>query len=56
LPFPSPGDLPNSEIETGSPALQVDARVIGYPYGKESNLDSSLAHIMVKNKLQIFKL
>ena len=25
LPFPSPGDLPNSGIEPGSPALQVDA-------------------------------
>ena len=25
LPFPSPGDLPNPEIEPGSPALQVDA-------------------------------
>ena len=25
LPFPSPGDLPNPEIEPGSPALQVDS-------------------------------
>ena len=25
LPFPSPGDLPDSGIEPGSPALQVDA-------------------------------
>ena len=25
LPFPSPGDLPNSEIEPRSPALQADA-------------------------------
>ena len=25
LPFPSPGDLPNSGIEPGSPALQADA-------------------------------
>ena len=25
LPFPSPGDLPNPEIEAGSPALQADA-------------------------------
>ena len=24
LPFPSPGDLPNSGIETGPPALQTD--------------------------------
>ena len=25
LPFPSPGDLPDPEIEPGSPALQADA-------------------------------
>ena len=25
LPFPSAGDLPNPEIEPGSPALQVDS-------------------------------
>ena len=24
-PFPSPGDLPNTGIEPGSPALQVDS-------------------------------
>ena len=25
LPFPSPGDHPNSEIKPGSPALQADS-------------------------------
>ena len=25
MPFPSPRDLPNTEIEPGSPALQADA-------------------------------
>ena len=25
LPFPSPGDLPNPEIEPGSPELQADS-------------------------------
>ena len=25
LPFPSPGDLPNTWIQPGSPALQVDS-------------------------------
>ena len=25
LPFPSPGDLPNSRIEPGSPTFQADA-------------------------------
>ena len=31
LPFPSPGDLPNPRIETGSPALQPDALPPGPP-------------------------
>ena len=25
LPFPSPGDLPNTGLEPGSPALQADS-------------------------------
>ena len=25
LPFPSPGDLPNPDIETGSPVSQADS-------------------------------
>ena len=25
MPFPSPGDLPDPAIESGSPALQVDS-------------------------------
>ena len=25
LPFPSPGDFPNPEIEVGSPSLQADS-------------------------------
>ena len=33
LPFPSPGDLPNSGIEPGSPALQADA-LLSEPPGK----------------------
>ena len=31
LPFPSPGDLPDSGIEPGSPALQADALTSGSP-------------------------
>ena len=31
LPFPSPGDLPNSGIEPGSPALQADALTAELP-------------------------
>ena len=33
LPFPSPGDLPNPEIEPGSPALQADS-LLSEPPGK----------------------
>ena len=33
LPFPCPGDLPNPEIELGSPALQTDA-LSSEPLGK----------------------
>ena len=33
LPFPSPGDLPDSRIEPGSPALQADA-LTSEPPGK----------------------
>ena len=35
LPFPSPGDLPNPEIEPGSPVLQADA-LPSEPPGKSS--------------------
>ena len=31
LPFPSPGDLPNPEMEPGSPTLQTDSE----PPGKQ---------------------
>ena len=35
LPFPSPGNLPNSGIEPGSPALEADALTSEQP-GKPS--------------------
>ena len=31
LPFPSPGNLPNPEIEPGSPTLQADSLLFGPP-------------------------
>ena len=40
LPFPSPGDLPDSGIEPTSPALQADALTSeppGKPGGKEDD-------------------
>ena len=39
LPFPSPGDLPNPEIEPRSPSLQADdlsSEPPGKPYNKHS--------------------
>ena len=36
LPFPSPGDLPNPEIEPGSPALQADY-LLSEPLGKPNH-------------------
>jgi len=30
LPFPFPGDLPDSEMEEGSPALQADFYQLSY--------------------------
>ena len=35
LPCPSPGDLPEPEIESGSPALQADS-LLSEPPGKSS--------------------
>ena len=40
LPFPSPGDLPDSRIEPGSPTLQADALPSGPP-GKPSKIKSN---------------
>ena len=36
LPFPSPGDLPDPEIEPGSPAFQADS-LPSEPPGKSKN-------------------
>ena len=33
LPFSPPGDLPNPEIEPGSPALQADSLPAEYTHG-----------------------
>ena len=38
LPFPSPGDLPDSGIKPGSPALQADALTSEPPGKKRSEL------------------
>ena len=41
LPFPSPGDLPDSGIEPRSPALQADA-LPSEPPGKRKPMESVL--------------
>ena len=41
LPFPFPGDLPNSGTEPGSPALQADA-LPSEPPGKPFRMDKPL--------------
>ena len=41
LPFPSPGDLPDSGIEPRSPALQADSR-LSKPYRHTENCFSYL--------------
>ena len=51
LPFPSPGELPNPGIKTGSPALQVDslpAELTGKPGSVRSrwNMDIILNIIL----------
>ena len=46
LPFPTPGDLPDPEIEPGSPALQADSlppEPLGKPDGSPSVQFSSVA-------------
>ena len=40
LPFPSPGDLPNPEIEPGSPTFQADALTSESP-GKLSEISQT---------------
>ena len=41
LPFPSPGDLPDPEIEPGSPALQADS-LPSEPPGKPIHITKEL--------------
>ena len=43
LPFPSPGDLPNSGIKPGSPALQADS-LPTEPLGKSSENYPNFLH------------
>ena len=41
LPFPSPGHLPDPEVEPGSPALRADSLLLSYP-GRTGGLHPSL--------------
>ena len=51
-PFPSPGDLPDPEIESGSPALQADSLPSELP-GKPKALRNSQQS---DKELEIFSL
>ena len=44
LPFPSPGDIPNSGIEPGSPALQADTLPSEPPLAKIKNEKKLIIH------------
>ena len=44
LPFPSPGDLPNTGIEPGSPALQADALPSEPQEAKMSDLNYKMSN------------
>ena len=41
LPFPSPGDLPNTEMKPRSPALQADSLLSEPPGKSQSDVDDS---------------
>ena len=41
LPFPSPGNLPNSGIKPGSPTLQADS-LLSEPPGKPKDINYSI--------------
>ena len=47
LPFPSPGDLPDPGIESGSPTLEADALTSEPPGKPFTRLNSSIVKAMV---------
>ena len=49
LPFSSPGDLPDSETEPGSPALQADS-LLSEPPGKPKICIHKLIYFIVHRK------
>ena len=50
LPFPSPGDLPDSGIEPGSPALQADSS-LSEPSGKPPSIQFSSVQLLSRVRL-----
>ena len=60
LPFPSPGDLPNSGIQPGSPALQADSlptELPGKPFRQISlmNTDVKLINKILTSRNQQYR-
>ena len=56
LPFPFPGDLPNTGIEPWSPALQADALTSEPPGVLKLSLSNSQSHTDGKSKSSVSKL
>ena len=50
FPFPSPGDLPNPEIEPKSPALEADA-LTSKPPGKKNGMDESICRARIEMQM-----
>ena len=50
LPFPSPGDLPNSGIKPGSPVWQADS-LPSEPPRKSSKYVEGVSHSVMSNSL-----
>ena len=48
LPFPSPGDLPDPGIESGSPALQADSLPSELPGKPQDHMSLSMYRIPAK--------
>ena len=61
LPFPTPGGLPNPEIEPGSPVLQVVSCIAGIFFTDGATRDIGFAFFSktnqnIKNNISLFSL
>ena len=47
LPFPSPGDLPDSGMEPGSPTLQADSLLLSHQGGPLDNIMLLMTYLIL---------